>query len=118
MFQHKMKIIHMDKNPGKQRRERIIDELHEPIHQIDKQIEKLYQDKDLYSSIIQKLYRKISEKHSNSEEESSIEIVQLERALKPIKIERRNKKTKAEERQEAFCKAKAWALDRTQASKK
>jgi len=56
MFQHKMKIIHMDKNPGKQRRERIIDELHEPIHQIDKQIEKLYQDKDLYSSIIQKLY--------------------------------------------------------------
>jgi hypothetical protein len=71
--------------------------------------------------MIRELYREQSERSSDSEEELSelsIEIIPLERELKPKLVKSEKKKTKAQERQEAYDKARAWALDRTRARKK
>jgi len=102
----------------------IIQQLQERIIEIDEEIEKLNRDRYLYSSTIRELYREQSERSSDSEEELSelsLEIILPESELKPKPVKSEKKKTmmmKAQERQEALDKARAWALDRTRARKK
>jgi hypothetical protein len=77
-------------------------------------------DRDLHSSTIRELYKERSERSSDSEEELSelsIEIILPESGLKLVKSEKKIKMTKAQERQEARDKARAWALDRSRARK-
>ncbi len=97
-------------------RRRIIQQLQKRLNQIEKAIEKLNIDRDLHSSTIRELYKERSERSSDSEEELSelsIEIILPESGLKLVKSEKKIKMTKAQERQEARDKARAWALDRS-----
>jgi hypothetical protein len=76
----------------------IIQQLQERVIKIDKEIEQLNRDRDLYLSMIRELYREQSERSSDSEEELSelsIEIIPPERELKPKPVKSEKKKTKA-----------------------
>ncbi len=100
------------------RRSKIIKQLQERISKIDKEIDKLIQDRYLHTCSIRELSKKsYKEENNNSDSEGevsgsdlSIEII----TPADIKSEKKSRKTKTktQERQEERDKARAWALDR------
>ena len=90
----------------------IIKELQEQITNIDKEVKRLCEDKSLYQTIIQEINNNESYEYDSSQSSSdvSIEIIQDHKENTSHNIGQRTKVK--EERQLAFEKARAWALDR------
>jgi hypothetical protein len=90
------------------RRSKIIKQLQERISKIDKEIDKLIQDRYLHTCSIRELSKK-SYKEENNDSDSegevsgsdlSIEIIMPEDKLSTSKSEKKSIKTKSQERQE------------------
>jgi hypothetical protein len=90
------------------RRSKIIKQLQERISKIDKEIDKLIQDRYLHTCSIRELSKKsYKEENNNSDSEGevsgsdlSIEIIMPEDKLSTSKSEKKSIKTKSQERQE------------------
>jgi hypothetical protein len=105
-------------NRQKGKRQLIILQLQERIVKMDHEIDKLMKDKELYLRIIlefsQEEFNRSSSEDS-SDEELSMEIIPSVMP-KPMeedtKFRRKKKDKKINARQEAFERARAWALER------
>jgi hypothetical protein len=94
------------------RRRELIEILQEQIAKIDEEIERLNKDKTLYHHLIEGITSNNSDYDSSQSIEISIEVNQdNEEKSDNSYISKQRKKVK-EERQVAFEKARAWALDR------
>jgi hypothetical protein len=111
-------------NQGR-RRERIVKKIQERIYKIDKQIEDLQPDKELYQSILSEL----NQRDYYNDKELSIEFIESSdraaaRLVNSGRKEQVNKsvtmkaKTKAQEREEERAKARAWHINRVRNKEK
>jgi len=95
----------------------VILQLQDRIIKLDREMDQLLRDKELYLRVIAELSEE-EYRPSSSDEEMSMEMIPsfTSRPKDDNKILRRKKKEKKiSARQEAFERAKAWALDRKRA---
>jgi len=105
-------------NSQKGKRQLITLQFQEQIVKIDHEMDKLMKDKELYLKIIVELSQEELNRSSNegsSDNEISMEIIPsvMPRPMEEEKkIRRKKKEKKSNARQEAFERARAWALER------
>jgi hypothetical protein len=108
-------------------RTEIIKQLQEWISKIDKEIDKLLQDRYLHTHTIRELSKKTYKEENNDSDSGevsevsgsdiSIEIIIPEEKVCSFKSEKKGIKTRAQERQEERDKVRAWASDRARTKK-